>query len=315
MVIPDPYTAVTDLMDHIYAARMGETTSNHPCLEGRGPPDVKKKKLAEQEYERERKIRAWRRNRCWNLEMKLRRYTSIVVLLLNCLLTATGAAQETDRIRKYLKGWQGDPPEHIRKQVLTKCRKWNLVWTAKKAVATLRPEEMEEILGYPKNHTSGIPYNARYKALGNSFQVHTVAYHLSVLKNRFAGGIKVLSLFTGIGGAEIALHELGIPLNIVVSVEKSEVSRKIFQNWWNNTNQQGVLIHNTNDVRKPDEEKLKELVQCCGGYDLVVGGCPCDNITGSNRVTRDGLDGEQSVLFYDFRRILNTVMRLMRERN
>ncbi|KAI3893967.1 hypothetical protein MKX03_025273 [Papaver bracteatum] len=388
----DPYTTtVTDLMDHIYAAQMGETTSDHPCelpLEGHGP-DVKKKKLAEQE----RKIRAWRSNRkvetgkrkrhslpdedeasmkaprvmvgfgvpmypriafnrklpdvavappffyfenhLFNIEPEFvyskyfcastrkrgyihnlpieDRFPLLPVPPLtikgalpytckwwpswdvrsqfNCLLTATATAQETDRIRKDLKGWQGEPPEHIRKKILKKCRKWNL------------------------NHTSGIPYNARYKTLGNSFQVHSVAYHLSVLKNRFPGGIKVLSLFTGIGGAEIALHQLGIPLNIVVSVEKSGVSRKIFQNWWNNTNQQGVLIHDTNDVRKLDEEKLKELVQCCGGFDLVVGGSPCDNITGSNRVTHDGLDGEKSVLFYDFRRILNTVIRLMREHN
>ncbi|KAI3878456.1 hypothetical protein MKW92_027459 [Papaver armeniacum] len=276
MAIPDPYTTVAGLVDHIYA-------------------------LAEQEYERERKIRAWRSNR--KVETgKRKKHSSPIEDEFNCLLTATGTAQETDRIRKDLKRWQGDPPEHIRKQVLEKCRKWNLVWTGKNTVTTLMPEEIEDILGYPKNHTRGgdIPHSARYKASGNSFQVHTVAYHLSVLKNRFPGGIKVLSLFTGIGGAEIALHQLGIPLNIVVSVEKSEVSRKIFENWWINTNQQGVLIHDTNDVRKLDEEKLKD---------------PCDNITGSNRVTRDGLDGEQSVLFYDFRRILNTVIRLMRERH
>lgn len=64
----------------------------------------------------------------------------------NCLLTATATAQETDRIRKDLKGWQGDPPEHIRKKVLNNVEN---IWTAKNTVATLRPEEMEEILGYP----------------------------------------------------------------------------------------------------------------------------------------------------------------------
>ncbi|KAI9088103.1 hypothetical protein K1719_030080 [Acacia pycnantha] len=52
-------------------------------------------------------------------------------------------------------------------------------------------------------------------------KVDTVAYHLSVLKDMYPNGINLLSLFFGIGGAEVALYRLGIPIKNVVSVEKS----------------------------------------------------------------------------------------------
>ena len=35
-----------------------------------------------------------------------------------------------------------------------------------------------------------------------------------------------------------------------------------------------------------------------GGFDLLVGGSPYNNLTGSNWVNRDGLEGKDSSLFY-----------------
>ncbi|KAI3966392.1 hypothetical protein MKW92_046921 [Papaver armeniacum] len=232
----------------------------------------------------------------------------------NCLRTRTGSAKLMERISIALQGWGGDPPQYIQKKVLKHCRSWNFVWTAKDSVSPLSPEEIEQILGYPKYHTRrGATHAERYEALGNSFQINTVAYHLSVLKEQFKGGIKVLSLFSGIGGAEIALDRLGIPLRLVVSVEFSEVNRNILRSWWNDTRQTGILVDDTTDVRMLTNNKLEKLVKKYGGFDLVIGGSPCNNITGSNRWHRVGLEGAQSVLFYDYCRILVNVIRLMRE--
>ncbi|KAL6956124.1 DNA (cytosine-5)-methyltransferase drm1a, partial [Sarracenia purpurea var. burkii] len=140
--------------------------------------------------------------------------------------------------------------------------------------------------------------------------VDTVGYHLSVLKNLFPTGINVLSLFSGIGGAEVALHRLGIPLKNVVSVELSETSRTIVQSWWEQTNQQGNLIHIA-DVQEVTAQKLAQWVDSFGGFDLVVGGSPCNNLAGRNYVSRDGLEGKHSSLFYDYFRILDVVKSLM----
>ncbi|KAL5080015.1 hypothetical protein RYX36_008436 [Vicia faba] len=229
---------------------------------------------------------------------------------LNCLQTVHGSAKLTQRIRKAVEQLQDfdDPPENVKKFVLEQCRKWNLVWVGKNKVAPLEPDEVEMLLGFPRNHTrgGGISRTDRFKSLGNSFQVDTVAYHLSVLKEMFPYGINVLSLFSGIGGAEVALHRLGIPLKTVVSVEKSEVNRNIVRSWWEQTNQRGNLI-DMDDVQQLDADRLEQLMSTFGAFDLIVGGSPCNNLAGSNRVTRTGLEGSESSLFYDYFRIIDLV--------
>ncbi|OIW12390.1 hypothetical protein TanjilG_04139 [Lupinus angustifolius] len=231
---------------------------------------------------------------------------------LNCLQTCIGSAKLTDRIRKAVENYDGEPPQHVQKYVLDQCRKWNLVWVGRNKVAPLEPDEVETLLGFPRNHTrgGGISRTDRYKSLGNSFQVDTVAYHLSVLKEMYPNGINLLSLFSGIGGAEVALHRLGIPLKTVVSVEKSEVNRNIVRSWWEQTNQKGNLI-DMEDVQQLDGERLEQLMNTFGGFDLVVGGSPCNNLAGSNRVSRDGLEGKESSLFFDYFRILDLVKNMM----
>ncbi|KAL7190362.1 hypothetical protein ACSBR2_022607 [Camellia fascicularis] len=235
---------------------------------------------------------------------------------LNCLQTCIGSAKLTERIRKSLEDWDSAPPSHVQKYVLDECRKWNLVWVGRNKVAPLEPDEVEMLLGFPKNHTrgGGISRTDRYKSLGNSFQVDTVAYHLSTLKDIFPGGINLLSLFSGIGGAEVALHRLGIPLKNVVSVEKSEVNRNIVRSWWEQTNQQGNLI-DFDDVQQLNGDRLEHLINSLGGFDLVVGGSPCNNLAGSNRHSRDGLDGKESALFYDYFRILDLVKCIMEKQH
>ncbi|KAG8637659.1 hypothetical protein MANES_15G149300v8 [Manihot esculenta] len=211
---------------------------------------------------------------------------------LNCLQTCVGSAKLTDRIRKAIEGYEGDPPLSNQKFVLDECRRWNLVWVGRNKVAPLEPDEVEMLLGFPRNHTrgGGISRTDRYKSLGNSFQVDTVAYHLSVLKDLYPGGINLLSLFSGIGGAEVALHRLGIRLKNVVSVEISEVNRNIIRSWWEQTDQTGNLIDIV-DVQQLNADRLEQLMNSFGGFDLVVGGSPCNNLTGSNRFHRDGLEG------------------------
>ncbi|KAL6983713.1 DNA (cytosine-5)-methyltransferase drm2 [Sarracenia purpurea var. burkii] len=230
---------------------------------------------------------------------------------LNCLLTCVGSAKLTERIRKALEKFDGEPPSSVKKYVMEECKKWNLVWVGKNKVAPLEPDEMEILMGFPKNHTRSFSRTDRFKVLGNAFQVDTVGYHLSVLKNLFPAGINVLSLFSGIGGAEVALHRLGIPLKNVVSVELSETSRTIVQSWWEQTNQQGNLIHIA-DVQEVTVQKLAQWVDSFGGFDLVVGGSPCNNLAGRNYVSRDGLEGKHSSLFYEYFRILDVVKFLMR---
>jgi site-specific DNA-cytosine methylase len=121
----------------------------------------------------------------------------------------------------------------------------------------------------------------------------------------FPKGVTVLSLFSGIGGGEVALHRLGIQMKTVVSVEISEVNRRILRGWWDQT-QTGTLIEIA-DVKSLSNDRIASLVSRFGGFDLVIGGSPCNNLTGSNRHHRDGLKGDKSILFYHYSRILRAV--------
>uniref|UniRef100_A0A453KZV9 DNA (cytosine-5-)-methyltransferase n=1 Tax=Aegilops tauschii subsp. strangulata TaxID=200361 RepID=A0A453KZV9_AEGTS len=160
-----------------------------------------------------------------------------------------------------------------------------------------------------RDHTRGVGKTERFKSLGNSFQVDTVAYHLSVLKDMYPNGVNVLSLFTGIGGGEVALHRLGIHMRTVVSVEIGEVNRRILRGWWDQT-QTGTLIEIA-DVKSLTDDRIATFVRRFGGFDLVIGGSPCNNLAGSNRHHRDGLEGEQSALFYHYFRIVDAVKSAM----
>ncbi|KAI9111414.1 hypothetical protein K1719_017104 [Acacia pycnantha] len=203
---------------------------------------------------------------------------------LNCLQTCIASAKLTERIRKKLEESDGEPPAHVQQHIIQLCKKWNLVWVGKSKVAPLEPDELEMLMGFPRHHTrgGGISRTDRYKALGNTFQVDTVAYHLSVLKDRFPNGMNVLSLFSGIGGAEAALHRLGITFKNVVSVEISEVNRNITRSWWEQTNQTGNLIE-VDDVQAVSADMLERWMASFGGFDLVIGGSPCNNLAGANR--------------------------------
>jgi hypothetical protein len=228
---------------------------------------------------------------------------------LNCLQTSMASAKLVEQICLELNKHEDPPPQRVQKYVMDECRKWNLVWVGRNKVAPLESHEMEFLLGFLMDHTRGISKTEGYKSLGKSFQVHTVAYHLSALKDMFPHGMNVLSLFSGIGGAEVALHRLGIHMKIVVLVEKSEKNRTVLQSWWDKT-QNGTLIEIA-DVETLTAEKIMSLIRRLGGFDLVVGGSPCNNLAGNNRHHRDGLEGEHSPLFYHYFRILDSVKSIM----
>ncbi|KAE8689009.1 DNA (cytosine-5)-methyltransferase DRM2 [Hibiscus syriacus] len=65
----------------------------------------------------------------------------------------TGSAKLTEMIRKALEAYDDEPPSSVQKYVLDECQKWNLVWVGKNKVIPFEPDEVEMLLGFPKNHT------------------------------------------------------------------------------------------------------------------------------------------------------------------
>ncbi|KAE8732298.1 hypothetical protein F3Y22_tig00002237pilonHSYRG01511 [Hibiscus syriacus] len=108
----------------------------------------------------------------------------------NVTLAPVDVWTEMSWICKAFEAYDDEPPSSDQKYVLDDRRKWNLVWVGRNKVVPLEPDEVEMLLGFPKNHTRG----------GGS------------AKDMFPGGINVLSLFSGISDADVAFYCLGISL-------------------------------------------------------------------------------------------------------
>lgn len=191
---------------------------------------------------------------------------------LSCINCETrGVAQLCDRLGKFLADSGGVPSSEQQRDILRYCRGLNLVWTGKYKLGPVEPEHLELILGYPSNHVGSVESDLaeRLKSLKYCFQTDTLGYHLSVLKPVFPSGLTMLSLFSGIGGAEIALHRLGIKIKAVVSVETSEKKRRILERWWRSSGQTGTLVQ-IEEIQKLTSKKLQSLISKLGGFDLVI---------------------------------------------
>lgn len=73
----------------------------------------------------------------------------------------------------------------------------------------------------------------------------------------------MLSLFSGIGGAEVALHRLGIPLKNVVSVDISVSKRDVIRSWWEQASQKGNLIEIT-DIQTINGSDIETWIRSFG---------------------------------------------------
>ncbi len=104
--------------------------------------------------------------------------------------------------------------------------------------------------------------------------------------------ISVLSLFDGISVAQLAITQLGIPIENYFASEIDKNAIKVTQYHFPNTIQLG-------DVRDIDCDKLPPI-------DLVVFGSPCQDLS-ILRKDRKGIDGDKSRLFYEALRILDKV--------
>ncbi len=129
----------------------------------------------------------------------------------------------------------------------------------------------------------------------------------------------VLSLFDGMGGAAVALREAGVSVAKYIAVETERNCQGVVERYFCSlspcslpvpdlaypTDMDGLPVH---DVKHVHNAWLRHQISN-GGIHLIIGGSPCNNITGSNRVSKNrlGFSGQDSHLFSHFARILRVV--------
>ncbi|KAL8100477.1 putative inactive DNA (cytosine-5)-methyltransferase DRM3 [Apium graveolens] len=236
---------------------------------------------------------------------------------ISCINTdLTGISQQCNRLEKLLNDYGGLLSVDQQTDLLHRCKNFNLVWSGHNKLKPLDPEQIERILGYPVGHTqaAGFSLQDRLQVLKHCFQIDTLAYHLSVLKSLFPEGLTLLSIYSGVGGAEIALDRLGIRLKGVVAVETCEIKRKILKQWWSNSGQSGELVQ-IEGIQKLSSSKLELLKQRLGVFDLVI--CQTPSTYNPKYPTVEDIDsisGLDFSLFYEFVRILQRVKSMANSR-
>ncbi|PHT82237.1 hypothetical protein T459_15252, partial [Capsicum annuum] len=229
---------------------------------------------------------------------------------LSCINSETSVLSHIcDRLERTLSESQGYPSGDRQRDILFQCQMFNLVWVGRYKLAPVVPEQIERILGYPENHTriAGFNLMERLLSLKHCFQIDTLAYCLSALKYLYPGGLTVLSIYSGIGGAEVALHRLGIPLKAVVSIESSEKNRRILKQWWSSSGQAGELVQ-LEDIHKLASNKVEVLIQQFGGFDFIICQNPCTYSSKGNLAA--DIDSHASLdfmLFHEFVRVMQRV--------
>ncbi|CAL9057566.1 unnamed protein product [Musa banksii] len=230
---------------------------------------------------------------------------------LGCINAETKVVRQVcEQLGKMMMDSQGMLSKEQQANVLHQCKTLNLMWVGQYKLSPIEPDQVEGILGYPRHHTRiwGLEPDERLRALKYSFQTDTLGYYLSVLKSMFPDGMRVLSIYSGIGGAEVALHRLGIHLKCVISVEPSNINRRIIRRWWQYTGQSGELIL-VRGVEKLTTQMLENLVHKFGGFDLIIGGNPGPCIPGSCNASI--LMGMGPNPFFEFVRVFQRVRSIM----
>ncbi|XP_017975645.1 PREDICTED: DNA (cytosine-5)-methyltransferase DRM2 [Theobroma cacao] len=233
---------------------------------------------------------------------------------LSCMgCEVNGVSKLCDRLGKIVADSRGVLSPDQQKDIFRHCKTSNLIWVGPYKLGLAEPGHWELILGYPLNHTKALENDSsrRLQLLEQSFQTDTLGYHLSVLKSMCPGGLTMLSVFSGIGGAVVTLHRLGIHLKGVVSVETSEARQSILRNWWQSTGQTGELVL-IEDIQKLTSKKLENLIDKLGGFDFVICQNSSSSMTGPDD---DRLPGFDFSLFYEFVRVLQRVRSMMERRS
>lgn len=107
-------------------------------------------------------------------------------------------------------------------------------------------------------------------------------------------GIRVLSLFDGMGCGHVALQRAGI---VIEKYFASEIDKFAIQ----------ICRKNNPDVVHIGDVRDISDVSVFGGIDLVIGGSPCQGF--SNNGDHKGFDDDRSKLFWEYVRVWDLVRR------
>lgn len=160
----------------------------------------------------------------------------------------------------------------------------------------------------------------QYRCLGNGWNIETIKHIFNYLPNKLKKGIKVLSLFDGMSGGQIALNGIGAKVDLYLA---SEIDKYAIANTMHNY-PDTIQLGSVTDIN------VDEIVEKYGVPDIIMGGSPCQSFSFSGKMKgmstksgeeiytlqkylelkANGFEFEgQSYLFWEYMRILTELQK------
>lgn len=187
-------------------------------------------------------------------------------------------------------------------------------------IRRLTPSECAELQTIPHDYEFVSSETQQYHGIGNGWNIETIKHIFQFIPEEIKKNMKVLSLFDGISGGQMALNGIGANVSIYLA---SEIDKHAIANTMHN-------FPNTIQLGSVTELNVDGIVQKYGVPDILIGGSPCQSFSFSGKMkgmcTTKGeeiytldrylelkaqgfeFDG-QSYLFWEYMRVLTELRR------
>lgn len=158
------------------------------------------------------------------------------------------------------------------------------------AIRRLTPKECSRLQTVPSDYEFVTSETQQYRCLGNGWNIETIKHIFRFLPGKLKqGGMKVLSLFDGMSGGQLALKGVGAKVNLYLA---SEIDKYAIANTMHN-------FPNTVQLGSVTDINVDELVKKYGVPDIIMGGSPCQSFSFSGKMNGMSTKGGEEIYTLD----------------
>lgn len=141
-------------------------------------------------------------------------------------------------------------------------------------IRRLTPSECAELQTIPHDYEFVSSETQQYHGIGNGWNIETIKHIFQFIPEEIKKDMKVLSLFDGISGGQMALNGIGANVSTYLA---SEIDKHAIANTMHN-------FPNTIQLGSVTELNVDEIVQKYGIPDILIGGSPCQSFSFSGKM-------------------------------
>lgn len=141
-------------------------------------------------------------------------------------------------------------------------------------IRRLTPSECAELQTIPHDYEFVSSETQQYHGIGNGWNIETIKHIFQFIPEKIKKDMKVLSLFDGISGGQMALNGIGANVSTYLA---SEIDKHAISNTMHN-------FPNTIQLGSVTELNVDEIVQKYGVPDILIGGSPCQSFSFSGKM-------------------------------